>query len=267
MPTHMGSWGRDLSPDLKLSDLVGAVLKDTDAERIRLSSIEPWHLDEDFFRLWDNPRLCRQLHLPLQSGSPAVLKRMRRGVTPSEYAGLLHTARDMVPGIAVTTDIIAGFPGESETEFSESLRFIEEMEFADGHVFTFSARDGTPAAHMPDQVPIKTRRNRNARIRHVLEKSSSKYRRNFLGQVLPVLWESALEFGPDGWKVTGLTDNYLRVTAYAPRNLWNQITSFRILGVDGGGVTGEIETGWNSPGSGGQPTGKQVPTRVQSRMG
>jgi threonylcarbamoyladenosine tRNA methylthiotransferase MtaB len=264
---HMGSWGKDLSPALNLAALVRAVLNDTDAERVRLSSIEPWHLDENFFRLWDNPRLCRQLHLPLQSGSAAVLKRMARNVTPGEYAVLLNTAREMIPSVAVTTDIIAGFPGESAAEFSESLRFVEEMKFADGHVFTFSPRKGTPAARMPDQVPMQTRKERNARIRAVFEKSSANYRQGFLGQTLQVLWESALEHGPNGWKLTGLTDNYLRVFAYAPCDLWNQITPVLISAPEGRGLSGEIKPGWKAASAGDQSIVKQDQLKVQLGLG
>lgn len=264
---HMGSWGRDLAPDLSLVDLVRAVLDDAGVERIRLSSIEPWHLDEDFFRLWENPRLCRQLHLPLQSGSAAVLRRMARGVTPDEYAHLVRTAREIIPNVAVTTDIIAGFPGETETEFIESLQFIEEMEFAGGHVFTFSARDGTRAASMPAQVPLQTRKLRNARIRQALEKSSVEFRRNFLGRTLPVLWESALQNGPNSWKLTGLTDNYLRITCHAPGDLWNQITPVLLQRLDGQGISGVIEPGWAAPSSGVRYGRKQDPAKVQLKPG
>jgi len=237
---HLGSWGYDLSPRLNLQHLVRSILEETCIPRIRLSSLEPWDLDEDFFALWENPRLCRHLHLPLQSGSATVLRRMARKTTPREYANLVTTARAAVAGIAITTDVITGFPGENETEFMESLAFIREMGFAGGHVFTFSARDGTAAANMQEQVPHPLRKQRSARVRTLLAESSAAYRKNFLGQVLQVLWESASTMGPHGWELSGLTGNYLRVKAQAPHNKWNTITPVRLTGMNGKVLYGQI---------------------------
>jgi len=237
---HLGSWGRELSPKLKLSDLVRAVLKHTNLPRLRLSSVEPWDLDADFYRLWEDPRLCRQLHLPLQSGSKSVLKRMARQVTPREYGLIVETTRQAVPDMAITTDIITGFPGESDAEFSESLAFIQEMNFAGGHVFTYSARPGTRAARLPGQVPHPVRKARNAQVRKVLETSSREYRAGFVGCSLPVLWESAAGLGPDGWQASGLTGNYLRVFAHTPKDVWNQITKVKLTSLNERGLVGEI---------------------------
>lgn len=237
---HLGSWGYDLSPRLNLQHLVRSILDETSVPRLRLSSLEPWDLDEDFFALWENPRLCRHLHLPLQSGSATVLRRMARKTTPREYANLVASARAAVAGIAITTDVITGFPGESETEFMESLAFIREMGFAGGHVFTYSARDGTAAARMQEQVPHPLRKQRSARVRTLLAESSAAYRKNFLGQVLPVLWESASTVGPHGWELSGLTGNYLRVKAQAQHNMWNTITPVRLTGMNGKVLYGQI---------------------------
>jgi threonylcarbamoyladenosine tRNA methylthiotransferase MtaB len=237
---HLGSWGYDLSPRLNMQHLVGTILDETSVPRLRLSSLEPWDLDEDIFALWDNPRLCRHLHMPLQSGSATVLRRMARKTTPREYANLVAAARAAVAGIAITTDVITGFPGESETEFMESLAFIREMDFAGGHVFTYSARDGTAAARMPDQVPHLLRKKRSARVRTVLAESSAAYRENFLEQVVLVLWESASTVGPHGWELSGLTGNYLRVKAQTPFNMWNTITPVRLTGMNGKELYGQI---------------------------
>ena len=221
---HLGSWGQDFSPRLHLRHLIQAILAETDAPRLRLSSLEPWDLDEEFFNLWENPRLCRHIHLPLQSGCAQTLRRMGRKTTPQSFARLVSLARSVCPDIAITTDIIAGFPGESEAEFAESLEFVQAMEFAGGHVFTFSERPGTAAARMPGQVPMAIRKERNAKIRQVLEESAQRYRARFLGQTLPVLWESAFHLAPQTWLLSGLSDNYIRITAEAPHPLWNQIT-------------------------------------------
>jgi threonylcarbamoyladenosine tRNA methylthiotransferase MtaB len=238
---HLGSWGQDLSPRLHLRDLVEAILKGSDTPRLRLSSLEPWDLDAHFFELWKDPRLCRQLHLPLQSGSAATLRRMARKTTPQAYANLVAAARKAIPGIAITTDIITGFPGESEQEFTESLGFVRAMRFAGGHVFTYSPRAETAAAKMPGQVPEPLRKERNAQMRAALTLSAQAYRSGFLGQVLPVLWETAAALGPQGWQMNGLTDNYLRVSACAPRSLWNQITPVKLIGDKEEILRGEIQ--------------------------
>ena len=237
---HLGSWGQDLPSELHLRHLIQAILDDTDVPRLRLSSLEPWDLDEEFFTLWGNLRLCRQLHLPLQSGCSATLRRMARKTTPASFRRLVQAAREMIPGVAITTDVIAGFPGESQEEFEQSLAFVDEIQFADGHVFTYSARPDTAAARMPGQVPHAVRKQRNARLREVLAASGHTYRQGFIGGVLPVLWESAVALSPRGWEMSGLTDNYLRVHAVAPRPLWNMITPVRLTALVNGHLDGEL---------------------------
>ncbi len=238
---HLGSWGRDLRPARRLADLVEAILAKTDLPRLRLSSLEPWDLDEAFFALCRAERVARHFHLPLQSGSAATLRRMARKITPSEYAHLIETVRTWIPEAAITTDLIVGFPGETEAEFAESCDFVRRMNFAGGHVFTYSPRPGTAAARMTNQVPPGIRKERNSQMRALFEAAGEVYRRQFLGQRLAVLWESARSLGPQGWTVSGLTDNYLRVTAQAPRRLWNQITPVRLIEVSEAGLVGRIE--------------------------
>jgi threonylcarbamoyladenosine tRNA methylthiotransferase MtaB len=237
---HLGSWGQDFDPPARLADLIAAVLRSGDTPRLRLSSLEPWDLDADFFALWQDGPVCRHLHLPLQSGNAATLRRMARKTTPQSFAALVEAARRAIPDAAITTDIIVGFPGESDAEFAESLRFVEAMEFAGGHVFAYSPRPGTAAARMPAQVDSAARKERSAQMRALLAQSEERYRRRFLGQVLPVLWESAAELGPRGWRMNGLSDNFLRVHAYAGERLWNQITPVRLTAIQGGQLYGEI---------------------------
>jgi len=191
--------------------------------------------------LWEDRRLCRHLHLPLQSGSAGVLQRMARKTTPEAFARLVATARRLIPEVAITTDIIVGFPGESEAEFAESLAFVQEMEFAKGHVFTYSARPGTAAAKMAGQVPPELRKERSARMRAVLAASQAAYMERFVGRSLPVLWESACPYSEQSWEVSGLTDNYLRVSAHSPRPLWNQITPVKLTAVQGEGLIGVLD--------------------------
>ncbi len=237
---HLGSWGQDFTPPLHLRHLIEAILSDTDVERLRLSSLEPWDLDEAFFRLWENPRMCRHLHLPLQSGSAATLKRMVRKTTPSAFALLLETARTYCPDMAITTDVIVGFPGESEAEFEESLAFVQKMNFAGGHVFSYSVRQGTAAARMKGMLNGAVIRQRNAIMRAVLQQSSLSFRQRFVGSVAHVLWESCDEVGADGWRLHGLTDHYIRVETHSPTALWNQISRVRLEQITAEGMSGVI---------------------------
>jgi threonylcarbamoyladenosine tRNA methylthiotransferase MtaB len=167
---------------------------------------------------------------------------MARKVTPESFARLVEAARSSVPGLAVTTDVIAGFPGETDDEFAESMAFVRFMRFAGGHVFTFSPRPGTAAARYPDQVPSFIRKERNALLRAVLAESAEKYRRGFVGQTLSVLWESSGGLGPDGWKMEGLTDNYLRVFAKSQQRRWNEISQVEIKASSTGGLLGQISS-------------------------
>lgn len=237
---HLGSWGYDLEKPDRLKSLVHAILSESDVKRVRLSSLEPWDLQEDFFDLWQDERLCRHLHLPLQSGCADTLRRMARKTTPQAFRSLVKAARQAIPQVAITTDVIAGFPGETELEFAQSLDFVGEMQFADGHVFTYSARPGTAAARMPHQVTHRIRKERNAQMRQVLAQSAARYQSEFVGQEVPVLWESATALGPQGWRMSGLTDNYLRVFSNAPRDLWNVITPVKLERTDTHGIHGII---------------------------
>jgi len=166
---------------------------------------------------------------------------MARKTTPESYAALVAAARAAIPGVAITSDLIVGFPGEDEAEFSESLAFVGEIGFAGGHIFTYSSRPGTAAARMPLQIPREMRKERSQRMRSVVAESAAAYQSNFLGAVLPVLWESTTALGPQGWRSSGLTDNYLRVTANAPRQMWNQITPVRLTALDADGLLGQVQ--------------------------
>jgi threonylcarbamoyladenosine tRNA methylthiotransferase MtaB len=238
---HLGAWGSDLNPSAHISMLVHTILAETDFPRLRLSSIEPWDLDNDFFSLWQNPRMCRHLHLPLQSGCDATLQRMGRKTTQATYLDLIKTARSAIPDVAITTDIIAGFPGETAAEFSESLEFIREMVFAGGHVFHYSPRPGTPAARLPGQVPGGIMKQRSIVLRQVLAESSLVFQRPFLGRVLPVLWEVAEPHDTGTWSLEGHTGNYLRVKHVSPENLWNKMTDIRLTELTADGFYGELE--------------------------
>ena len=238
---HLGSWGYDLNSSLK--QLIKAILRDTDVPRLRLSSLEPWDLDSSFFSLWENKRLLPHMHLPLQSGCESTLRRMARKTTPRSFRELVTAARETIPNVAITTDIIAGFPGETDEEFAESLAFVYEMNFAGGHVFTYSPRPGTGAAKMKGQVRHEVRKQRNHILQDALEESAKAYRRRFVGQTMSVLWESTSEVGEWGWQMEGLTENYLRVSAFAPSPRWNEIDPVAIEMCEGDRIQGIITYG------------------------
>jgi threonylcarbamoyladenosine tRNA methylthiotransferase MtaB len=153
---------------------------------------------------------------------------------------LVQLSRKAIPDVAITTDVIVGFPGETEEEFNESLSFVDAMQLAGGHVFAYSARPGTAAARMPGQVPHSQRKERSSKMRDVLDKSAAAYQSSFLHQTVSVLWENIKEVGPQGWLVSGLTDNYLRISTQAPQDLWNQITPVHVTGVTRHGLMGII---------------------------
>jgi threonylcarbamoyladenosine tRNA methylthiotransferase MtaB len=234
---HIGGYGRDLGTSL--GQLVEDILIETTLPRLRLSSIEPWDLEPSLLRLWENPRLCRHLHLPLQSGCDATLQHMGRRYTTSQYANLVATARRSIPDLAVTTDIIVGFPGETAEEFAASLSFVEEMEFARIHVFRYSARPGTAAAEMPHQVPYAEKKRRSEAMLELARESSQRFHRKFLGRRMDVLWEMPCKHNKRAW--SGLTDNYIRVITRNEANLVNTITSTKLVGLVEGGMWGEVD--------------------------
>jgi threonylcarbamoyladenosine tRNA methylthiotransferase MtaB len=237
---QLTAYGKDLSGGIDLKILIESILRHTDIPRLRLSSLEPWEVGPELFRLWENKRLCRQIHLPLQSGSNTILRRMGRPITSQRYAAIITQARESIPSVAITTDIIVGFPGETEREFQETLNFTKEMQFARAHVFVYSPRLGTAALHLPKRVPPKIARLRSKRIREIQREFSLNYKKGFLGKELIALWEKATPIHQNKWQMRGITDNYLRVHAIGDQNLWNKLTSIRILECKNDEVIAEI---------------------------
>ncbi len=228
---HLGSYGHECGED-RLVDLVRAILESTDIPRLRLSSLEPWDLDAEFFSLWsEDARLLPHLHLPLQSGCDETLRRMARHTDQASFRRLVYEARDRIADLSVTTDVIVGFPGETDGEFESSIEFIEEMEFAKLHVFRYSPRARTAAAGMPNQVPPVVAQERSRRMHALGEQLEERFRRRFVGRTLQVLWESA-EPRPEGVQWSGLSDNYVRVVtdASGDADLANRATATQIIG-------------------------------------
>ena len=238
---HIGGYGhdRDGETGMNLWQLVARILAETDVPRLRLSSIEPWDLPPEALALWQDPRLCPHLHLPLQSGCDATLRRMNRHYTTSRFADLVAAARAAIPDLAVTTDLIVGFPGETEAEFAASLAFVREMGFARVHVFPYSQRAGTPAAEMPDQVAPPVKAERARAMREAAAAAARSFRRRFVGRTVDVLWESSRP-GEKGLLWSGLTANYLRVQAVSAADLHNRLLPTRLTGITAGGLRGKV---------------------------
>lgn len=240
---HLGAYGRDLGADLR--SLVSALLADTAIPRLRLSSLEPFDLEPDFFDLWGRGagRLMPHLHLPAQSGSDAVLRRMARRNRVADFEALAAGAREAIPGLTITTDLIAGFPGETEADFEQTLEFARRAGFAHIHAFAYSARAGTAAARFDGQIPVAERGRRSRVLAGLGSELGRTIRASFLGDRRPVLWETSIAGGDGAMLWSGLTDNYLRVVSAAPAgsDLHNRIDAVRLARLDGEELWGEIE--------------------------
>ncbi|MDX1524023.1 MAG: tRNA (N(6)-L-threonylcarbamoyladenosine(37)-C(2))-methylthiotransferase MtaB [Anaerolineae bacterium] len=245
---HLGSFGHDQGDPHGLQHLVKAILADTDLPRLRLSSLEPWDLGQGFFDLWQNKRLLPHLHLPLQSGCDDTLRRMARHTSQAQFAGLLAEARAAIPDVSITTDVIVGFPGETEAEFARSIAFVESMAFAKLHIFRYSRREGTAAAKMKGQVPSKVVQARSQAMHTLNADLERAFRQKFVGRTLPVLWESSEPFG-FGRQWSGLTDNYLRViTQTGPDvDLANRVIDTEMLECAPASLVGQLPPPWGMP--------------------
>ncbi len=218
--------------------LLEALLAETSVPRIRLSSLQAQDISPELLRLWDDTRLCPHFHLPLQSGSETVLKAMRRRYIPDEFRRALALVRERVPDAAITTDVIAGFPGETDEDFEATYALCEEAGFAAMHCFPYSRRPQTGAAKMAGHLPAPTRRARLERLLALGRESSERFRRPFLGRTMEVLWEDRT--ADARWQ--GLTGNYMRVYTAADVPLANRILPTRLVGIEGNEMSGEVRS-------------------------
>jgi threonylcarbamoyladenosine tRNA methylthiotransferase MtaB len=225
---QLGAWGRDLEVQSSLADLLAGVLSHGGFDRLRLSSIEPWDFDPNLLDFWQDGRLCRHLHIPLQSGDDRILQAMGRPIEAREYKNLVDSIRNAIPGVAITTDVIVGFPGESQAAFENTKAFITATGFSGGHVFTYSPRPGTSAYKMKGPVPVTVAKAHNAELRRLFGQIGQDFRQAFVGKDMEVLWESGQIHEAGGWRLSGLTDNYLRVYALSNDNLWNRFSTVKI---------------------------------------
>ena len=232
--TQLGSYGFDLE-DATLESLIASILSRTNVERLRVSSLQPKEITDALLRLWDDERLCPHFHMPLQSGSDPILKRMRRRYSGEEYAETVQRIRGEIPRAGVTADVIVGFPGETDADFQATHDLCERIGFADMHVFPYSVRPGTSAAHYDNQVPPAVKDERMSALLTLAKSHALRFRRSGLGKTHPVLWESQSVYeGILYW--TGLTDNYIRVRTLGGGKLLNVITQATLKSVDEDGV-------------------------------
>ncbi len=238
--TQLGTYGFDLDR-VDLISLLARILSETALPRLRVSSLQAHEITPELLELWQDPRLCPHFHVPLQSGSDATLKSMRRRYDTGRFRSSVRLIRERVPHAGITTDIIVGFPGEDSHAHSESLAFAAEMEFADIHVFPYSQRPGTTAHHLPDQVTPEEKHQRVSQMNSTAAAAFANYRTRILGLDRNVLWETARPNADGGvMRWSGLTDNYVRVHTLTERDLANSITDAHLVELDGKSVLATV---------------------------
>ena len=240
---NLGRWGRDLPSGIEsfeenrgssarnqsLIGLVRAILTQTSLEKLRISSVEPMDWSSEFIELVaSSPRIAKHAHVPMQSGSDAVLRRMHRKYRPWHYREKISRIRRAMPSAAIGADVMVGFPGETEAEFDETRRMIEELPFTYLHVFTYSPRPGTPAANASDQVPVEVARERNAILRELATKKKRQFLESLTGRVVDAI---TLNTGTAEF-TEALTDNYLkmRISRVLPPNRWFRVKAESVEG-------------------------------------
>jgi len=235
---HLGTYGRDLMPPSSLAELCQRIAGMEEAPRIRLSSLDPHEVKSDLIQLLaGSSRFCRHLHLPLQSGDEEILRRMRRGHTAAQFRELVERLVADVPGIAISGDVIVGFPGEDDQAFQRTYDLLESLPLAGMHVFSYSRRPRTDAAGYPDQVSRAVKATRSRALRALAARKAQVFRRRFLGETLKVVVLD--RDGPDGL-LEGLSDNYLRVFFAGDLALRGGVAKVQVEQVTGRGLVGSL---------------------------
>ena len=233
---HIASYGKD-TKDANLIDVLKRIDSIEGIERIRIGSIEPYIVTEEFVgELKKIEKLCPQFHLSLQSGCDRTLKAMNRRYLSEDYRKALELIRKNIPDSAFTTDIIAGFPGETDQDFDECLEFAREMGFLKIHVFPFSSKKGTKAEKMSPQIPKKIKNERAKRLIEISARSTEDFIGSYIGKTLPVLFEERNEDG----LFSGYTKNYIHVLAESEEDIQNRILDVEITGIRGESAEGRI---------------------------
>lgn len=234
---HIGSYGRDLK-DKTLLDAIKAVNEVSDIKRIRLGSVEPRVLTKDFIEeISKMPKVCDHFHISLQSGCNRTLKAMNRKYTTEEYKEAVENLRKAYKNPAITTDIIAGFPGESEEDFNVSYEFMKEISFSEAHIFPYSPRKGTKAADFPNQLEKKVKNERAKKMIELSKKLHNEYLSNFVGDIKEVLFERKAK---DGY-FEGHMSNYICVKVKSDEDLSHKFKNVKIASIENGVAFGTID--------------------------
>jgi len=225
---HTGGYGDDME-NFDLADLIMELDKVEGLERIRISSIEASQIDEKMIDVLNrSSKMCRHLHIPLQAGENSVLKRMRRKYTTEEFAAKIKRLHEALPGVAITTDVIVGFPGETDEMFEEGYRFMQDIAFSEMHVFPYSKRTGTPAARMDDQVDEEVKNERVHKLIELSERMQLDYAKKWVGEVVDVIPERDYKGAPGTGLVMGYSDNYLQIVFEGTEELVGQLCRVKI---------------------------------------
>jgi threonylcarbamoyladenosine tRNA methylthiotransferase MtaB len=236
---NLGRWGRDFGQRSRFEDVVHAILDRTNLEKLRISSVEPMDWSDELIGMMaSSPRIAKHAHVPLQSGSDRVLRGMHRRYRPWHYREKIDRIRTAMPIAAIGADVMVGFPGESETDFEETRRFIEELPFTYLHVFTYSSRPGTPAAAMEDQVPVRIARDRNRILRDLAGQKKLAFMRGFVGNTVEAITLNVF----DGNSTEALTDNYLKLRVQGKHEA-NQWVKARVEQVESGALIADRVSG------------------------
>jgi threonylcarbamoyladenosine tRNA methylthiotransferase MtaB len=227
--------GRYQSQGLETRGLLDLILKETAVIRLRLSSLQPEEITIGLVDLWQDPRLCRHFHVSLQSGSDSILHRMNRHYTTGEYENKIELLRSRLPDVAITTDVIVGFPGETEAEFEASYDFCRRMRFSRLHIFPFSARKGTAAAILPGQISPQIKKERSQIMLKLAAESIQEFNSRFIGGTLEVLFEQ-----PSGGFYTGLSGNYIKIYVRSKGDITNQVLPVKTINLYRDGLLGEV---------------------------
>lgn len=234
---HLGCYGKEKQSSLTLYDAVKAALSVEGLKRLRLGSLESVEVEPRLLDLMEqDARLCKHLHLPLQSGCDKILQAMHRPYTTARFTELLADIRKRIPDILITTDIIVGFPGESDADFAETLEFVKKCGFSKMHIFPYSKRKGTPAEKMPDQVDEAVKQKRAAALAELDEIMQKEAMQSVVGKEVEVLFEQPV----DETHIEGLAGDYMRVIVPADKKLCGEIARVKITGITDDFVQGEL---------------------------
>ena len=229
---HLGAYGQDIGRDKDIADILEHIHDIKGIERIRFSSIEPMYFPDSLTeRMSVLPKCMPHFHIPIQAGSDKVLRDMRRRYTTAQFAHLVETLRtNFTDDVGITTDMMVGFPGETDVDFRDSLKFVEKIGFSQLHVFRYSPRKGTPAADYPDQVLPEVSANRSREMIHLGNELSTKFRKRMIGTYKDVLVEDSREGQNE--HLAGFTDNYLRVLMDVPDTAINEVQQVKLTSLD-----------------------------------